>query len=184
MNNLFKYIKPNPYPLCTKYGYGIIPITTDKYEKANKRKVLRYIRHYGFDITETWSLDFTIMRWLSDHVGGFFRECGDRSTWDEIDLEGHSYDTSENCIEAEKARIQEFKKQLKEFLETANKDILVEFQDFVIPRLRYLSQHTHGYPVTYNNGNHWRLTLMEMANTFEMGYYDERFVEDFFLLWD
>lgn len=52
--DLFKGIKPNPPRLWSingRIGYGCV---------NSKRKYGRYIRKYGFDITEVWNLDCTI----------------------------------------------------------------------------------------------------------------------------
>lgn len=196
MNELFKHIKPNPYPLCTKYGYGCISVTRGEYYKANRRKVLRYIRHYGFDISETWNLDRTIMKWLSDHVGGFFRECGCKDTWNDVDFDGNGWDVKEitisnlgiynneallRCIEAEGARTEEYLKQLEQWLGTTQQ--YSEFIEFVIPRLIYLAQHSCGYPAYFGNFEEWQKMLKSIVVDFQKHKFDN-FVKYFFNLWD
>jgi hypothetical protein len=184
--DLFKYVKPNYYPIRTKLGYGCLNTSRKPYEKAKRRKVLRFLRKYKFDISETWSLDCTIMYWLSDNVGGFFRECGNQWDWGETDLEGNRWNegvATENFIKAEKLRQDEYLKRLKEYLINTNDGEYSRFIAFVIPRILHLSEHTNGYPTMYKNFEEWQKTMKEMVDELEKHNVD-KFIENFFSLWD
>ena len=179
---LFECIKPNPYTMKNKngnIGYGFLA------SKA-KRKYGRYIRKYGFDITETWSLDNTIASWLSDNVGGFFRKCGSFDDWSDYDLNGVPYkDTTMNLIvEAEDTRRDYFIKKLDEFLRGDNEELVLKFCKFVVPRIHFLADHTDGYPADSKSFESWQKQLHSMANKLETEHYSVEFLLHFFSLWD
>lgn len=189
MNKLFKCIKPNPYPMKGKggtFGYGCFT-TRKPLNKVNKRKLNRYYRKYGFDITETWNLDYVIHAWLSDNVGGFFRECGSIDSWSDYDLEGNEYTTknAENFFEGNEARHEEYQKQLKNYLLTCSDSDYIKFLGFVEPRLSYLMNHIDGYPGQFDNYNEWIATLAQMLNDLHPSTRNPNlFVEHVFSLWD
>ena len=197
---LFECIKPNPYPLKGRrfIGYGCIPKHKNKYDRVNKRKYGRYIRKYGFDLTETWSLDYTIAAWLSDNVGGFFRRCGLRDDWSDYDLEGNERENADTSdikklfkepknyrpfYQAEEAREEEFLKQLDNFLKTADKDIIKKFINFVVPRLMYLAQNAFGYPGDFKTFDEWQNCLKKMCEDLFNTGYSETFIKHFYSLW-
>ena len=182
----FKNIKPNPYPLKTKYGYGCIDVSRKKHHKVSKRNALRSIRNIGFDYSETWGLDYTMSAWLSDYVGGFFRQCGQIDSWASYNLEGTPLNLAKNtkeCIEAESARIEEFKAQLSNFLKT---DSLLrdKFIWFVYPRLEFLAEHSNGYPPHFDNYEAWKKCIKKMGQDLKYDKYSQDFIEHFFCLWD
>ena len=187
---LFKNIKPNPYPLCKKGSvYGCIETRRSKYgKKANKRKIGRYIRTYGFDLTETWNLDTVIHDWLSDHIGGFFRECGSIDSWSDYTLDGEPWDTVSNhvlCIQAEDARKDAYLNKVSEFLKS-NTNEVEKFKAFIIPRLRYFGRHVWGYPATdeFSTLESWQECISKIADELENIGYSESFIENYFGLWD
>jgi hypothetical protein len=189
MEECWKYIKPFKYPLKGSYnniGYGYRNKTRSKYKKRNIRKSYRDFRKYGFDTSETWSLDYTIMCWLSDNIGGFFRNCGSVDDWADCDLNGIEYDksTREAINTAYKTRCESFLKHLTELLEYAGPETFEKFTNFVIPRLDFLSKYTHGYPSKYSNIESWREIIQEMIRAFKYGTYSRFFIEEFFALWD
>lgn len=174
MDNIFKGIMPNPYPLRTKYGYGYL---------SDKRKILRYFRKYGFDISETWNLDETIAQWLSDNVGGFFRDCGRTSAWSEYDLDGNPVSYNEETVALEKARKNEYLKQLHNYLTTCSGENYLKFLEFIIPRLIYLVDHAYGYPDEFNTFKDWQNMLKSIV--VELSKRDiAKFVSNFYSLWD
>lgn len=197
--DLFGCIKSNPYPIKNRnfIGYGCIPNRKIKYNKVDRRKCGRYIRKYGFDITETWSLDYSIAAWLSDNVGGFFRKCGSVDDWSDYDLEGNKlvFDTKnlkkylESPVnykpfwEANEARKNEYLKQLDVFLKTSDKQILDKFITFVTPRLLYLAEHAWGYPGEFESFKTWQECIRKMANDFIIKRYSEDFIKHFYGLW-
>ena len=189
MNELFKCIKPNPYPMKGKggtIGYGCFT-TRKPGNKVNKRKLNRYYRKYGFDITETWNLDYTICAWLSDTVGSFFRECGSIDSWSDYDLEGNEYTIkiTEDFFKADELRHEEYQKQLKNYLLNCSDSDYIKFFDFVGPRLTYLMNHTDGYPGQFNSYDEWTGTLAQMHYNLSPSIRNlDLFVEHFFSLWD
>lgn len=192
MNNqeLFKDIKPIPWPTKGKngfLGYGCFPSQRSIYSQVDKRKRNRYIRKYGFDITESWSLDYTITRWLSDNIGGYFRECGYMDCWFEVDLEGNSWDPKSNpdpFIEAERARKEDYLRHLNNFIKESDKITIQKFIDFVVPRLDYLAKNTHGYPDNFKTFSEWQELLSKMVHDLQINHYSEEFIKYFFSLWD
>jgi hypothetical protein len=182
----FKYIKSNPYPLkdCKGFfGYGCIYNKQKRYNKVNRRKLNRYYRKYGFDITECWSLDYTIMAWLSDNIGGFFRECGIQDNWSDCDLEGNT-DDIKKIFEADDIRQQAYLEYLKYFLEhEITEEQWISFLMFISPRLNYLRQHTFGYPSGVDSFENWQNTLYKMEEDLHHKKFD-LFIEWFFALWD
>lgn len=188
MEDLFKNVKPNPKQVkgsrgCN-IGYGCF-YTRRKGFKVNKRKLNRWYRKYGFDITETWSLDYTIMAWLSDNVGGFFRECGDVDTWDDWDLDNNPR-TEENvlsCVKASSKRRQIFEEKLREFIEDTENPQYSKFVEFVIPRLKQLRNDAFGYPCTLNNTEEWKNVISQMIQDFETKQSSTYFISYFFSLW-
>jgi hypothetical protein len=177
---LFKGINPNPPRLWSingRIGYGCV---------SSKRKYGRYIRKYGFDITEVWNLDCTIACWLSDNVKGFFRECGDIVSWSCYDLEGNILDFDSNykdVIKAEQLRREEFQKQLKQFLLNANDEWYNKFSSYVIPRINFLSSTCHGYPSELESYEKWQEILRTMVINLEQKDVD-LLIKHFFSLWD
>ena len=189
MEKIFKNIKPNPYPMKNKggrIGYGCLYGKRTKYNKVAKRKVGRWIRKKGFNCSECWGLDYAISAWLSDYVGGFFRQCGQMDTWMDYDLEGNPLSLTKDtkdCIAAEEGRIAEFKTQLSNFLKADNllKD---KFVAFVCPRLKFLSEYSHGYPPSFSSYKDWQECLKGMCQDLEHDRYSEDFVKYFYCLWD
>lgn len=185
---IFKCIKPNPYPLKRdkgKLGYGYLSRRA-KYHKVNRRKALRQIRKYGFDITETWNLDNTIMMWLSDNVGGFFRECGNFDDWSNYDLNGVPYKEANPklIVEAEETRRDYFLDNLDMFLKDYTGPLKEKFIKFVIPRIHFLADHSCGYPAGVKSFESWQKQLHSIANKLETEHYSVGFLIHFFSLWD
>jgi hypothetical protein len=187
-DKLFGCIKPFPNPAKHSgrhIGYGCFE-TRHKGYKMNRRKLGRYIRKFGFDVTETWNLDNTIMCWLADNVGGFFRMCGPMESWSDYDLDGNEANYKENgkaVIEAEEARTECFIKSLEAWLGSCNDEIYNKFVDFVEPRLDFLAEHTNGYPVDFGNYGEWQGTLLKMSRDLRARDY-WLFTRYFFNLWD
>jgi hypothetical protein len=182
MEEIWKDVKPFSYPqkgINGYYNYGYSPKRRTRYYKLRKRKVYRQIRKYGFDVTECWNLYNTIMRWLSDNVGGFFRECGDENDWD-ANLNSSNYMV---VIELCKERQYSYQQHLKEYLESLTGDNYHQFLDFVIPRLVYFEKHFVGYPAKFNSDEEWNKILKEMVQGMCQNDY-KLFVENFFYLWD
>lgn len=183
-----KYIKPNTYPIKGSYnriGYGCISKKRVKFHKLGKRKAYRECRKFGFDLSEVWNLDCTILGWLSDNIGGYFRECGDPFTWDEVDLEGNSYkNNTEACMKAWFIRRNKFRYNLNNFLKNTDKETFKKFTQFVVPRLTILINNVHGYPGTMNSCEEWKETLDNMKCSFLLGGYSKDFIKYFFSLWD
>lgn len=188
IKNLFEHIKPFPTPAkhsARHIGYGCFE-TRHKGYKMNKRKLGRYIRKFGFDVTETWNLDNTIMCWLADNVGGFFRMCGPMDSWSDYDLDGNKANYKENgeaVIKAEQARTECFMKSLEAWLNNSDNDIYYRFVDFVEPRLEFLAGHTDGYPGDFDNYHEWQVTLFKMSRNLLVRNH-ELFTRYFFNLWD
>ena len=186
---LFECIKPNPYPTKDKSGYIGYGCLTNKRTKANivsKRKCGRYIRKYGFDITETWSLDYAIASWLSDNVGGFFRKCGSFDEWSDYDMFGTPYKEANPrfVVEAEEARRDHFLSELDIFLKDYTGPLKEKFIKFVVPRIRFLADHSCGYPSGFKSFESWQECLHTMANNLETKQYSIKFIDYFFSLWD
>lgn len=169
------------------YGYR------HKNVNKEKRKAFRSIRKYGFDTSECWNFDTTIMRYLSDKVGGFFRECGSPDDWGNYDLEGNSWETiikyttkeyyAENLIKADNLRVETYKEHLKEFLNTEEGHKVIF--EFITPRLFYFIKHHQGYPALegIESDEQWTEILKEMDYQLSM-FNSELFVKYFFSLWD
>ena len=192
MNNLFTCI-----PSFKKIEKGTNNYINYGYRRKNvnkeKRKALRSIRKYGFDTSECWNLDTTIMRYLSDKVGGFFRECGSPDDWGNYDLEGNFVETiikyttkeyyAENFIKAYNLRVETYKEHLKEFLDTEEgRKVIFEF---ITPRLYYFIKHHQGYPVLegIESDEEWTEILKEIDYQLSM-FNSDLFVKYFFDLWD
>ncbi len=190
MEDLFKNIKPLPYPVKGGYGrlgYGVFLSRRSRFGRVNKRKRNRYIRKYGFDISETWSLDYTTACWMSDNVGGYFRKCGQMDHWYDFDLEGNTYTPDSDCsvfIAAENARKNDYLKHLDDFIKSGDSGVVKRFIAFIVPRLSYLAKNTHGYPPYFETIDKWRGVLLKMAEDFKVNSYSKDFTENFFLLWD
>lgn len=187
--NPFEYVKPNPYPMKNKsgrIGYGYLTNKRTKFNKVSKRKCGRYIRKYGFDITETWSLDYTIASWLSDNVGGFFRKCGIFDDWSDYNLNGVPYKetTLDSITEAEETRRDYFLDELETFLRDYTGPLKEKFCKFVVPRIHFLADHTHGYPAGVKSFESWQKQLHSIANKLETEHYSIGFLNHFFSLWD
>lgn len=191
MEENWKYTKPFSYPMKGFYGhfnYGFRPKKRKPGYKCQKRKVLREIRHYGFDTSECWELATVIMWYLSDTVGGYFRECGDADEWYMTDIEGNEYpdgvhtsETFQLYVNAEDLRKEDYKKHLEEYLATGGK--YQEFLDFVIPRLIYFTKHHQGYPGNFSSEEEWTEILKTMIE--DLFKCDTKlFIKYFFNLWD
>ena len=175
MGEIWKNVKPFSYPqkgINGYYNYGYSPKRRTRYYKLKKRKVYRQIRKYGFDATECWNLYHTIMRWLSDNVGGFFRECGDENDW--------MSRTPCNFTEAMQLfnkRQESYKKHLEKCLMSND-----EAYRFIIPRLVYFRNHHVGYPGQFGSNEEWSEILEGMIQGMCQND-NELFVEHFFYLW-
>lgn len=184
MEEIWNNVKPFSYPqkgINGYYNYGYSPRKRTRYYKLKRRKVYRQIKKYGFDATECWNLYSTIMRWLSDNVGGFFRECGDEDEWDK-DLTTDNY---KEIIELANKREESYKEHLTEHLESLEKeDEWDTFIDFVIPRLTYFENHFGSYPAKFNTGEEWHIVLKKMIEELDWNTDSTLFVEYFFNLWD
>ncbi len=192
MEEIWKYTKPFSYPMkgangCVGYGYRTRKRKPN--QKAQKRKIGRDIRHYSFDTSECWELYTTVMEYLSDNGGGFFRTCGNADDWYLFDAQGNPYPekatTKEELVpffDAEAARRKSYKKHLCAYLEL-NPEHYLSFLHFIIPRLIYFESHHQGYPEPFNSDEEWRLTLRQMIVDLTKGN-DKLFIEYFFNLWD
>lgn len=187
MNDLFTNVPPfkkieKGANNCINYGYR------HKNVNKEKRKAFRDIRKYGFDTSECWNLDITIMRYLSDRIGGFFRECGSPDDWGNYDTKGNYWDNVTNgdhsdFIKANNLCVETYKEYLKEFLITEEgREIIFKF---IIPRLLYFIQHHQGYPALegVNSDKEWTEILKEMEWQLSIGNPD-LFIKYFFNLWD
>lgn len=202
MEECWKAIKPYSHN-NSFYGYGYRRKKRKKSLRVEKRKYLRSIRKHGFDTSETWNLDTTIMKWLAEHVGCFFRLCGNTDDWEMYDIEGNEWKPSfsennfddyingvkdehfDKCQDAAKLRYESFKKHLKGFLDHGEEDVLKQFRSWIVPRIEYLSKNTDGYPpYDFETMKDWTNALKEMAEAFKKGSYDKRFIDNFFYLWD
>lgn len=187
MDNLFNCIPPfkkiekgtNNY---INYGY------LSKNVNKEKRKALRSIRKYGFDTSECWNFDTTIMRYLSDKVGGFFRECGSPDDWGNYDTKGNPWDSITNSdysdfIKAYVLRVETYKEHLKDFLNTEEGHQVIF--EFIIPRLFYFIGHHEGYPALegIDTDEEWVEILKEM-NYQLSSFKTDLFIKYFFNLWD
>jgi hypothetical protein len=176
--SIWKDVKPFSYPQkgadsCFNYGYRY------KYrkpeQKLQKRKVYRQYRKLGFDASETWNLCDTIMRYLSDNVGGFFRKCGNADDWFDENT------SSKEAVTLEDLRIESYKQHLEEYLSTTQD--YHKFLDFVIPRLLYFTKHRCCYPCMCDSDDKWEKILKEMMENLVNSDYN-LFVKYFFCLWD
>ncbi len=177
-SNYHKRMKPNIYPLKGAYGRIGYGCTNEK------RKAYRNIRRLGFDISETWNLDITIASWLSDNIGGYFRECGSPDTWYDEDLEGNpiNYNNEESvnrCFKASIDRRKAFLYHLEVYLKSENID---DFISFVLPRLKFFAKHIDGHPaeITFRE---WKFVLNDMIECFENKTYSNYFIKYFYYLW-
>ena len=179
-----------------KFNYGCITKKPSRdYKKRYIRKARRQMRKYGFDSSETWNLDYTIMTWLSDNFGGFFRICGCPDNWGHYDLDGNDYDfwkyrNTEGYYEKMKewntTRYDSFYKHLRDFLNNLTDDNKKKLSNFCCPRLRYLAKHMHGWPAgnDFPKFEDWKNEIENMACKLEEGTYSEYFITYFFNLWD
>lgn len=186
---VFKYTKPFLNPMKGRnghFGYGYYNKRSRGYFWCGpqKRQYLRDLRRYGFDTSDNFSLYRTIMLWLSDNIGGMFRQCGDSTDWEDNTLDGTPWcytlkgneDLAEKCIEAGEARKEFYKELLDEFLTSGNNKQIEAFRGFVIPRLRYFSQEINW---TLNeNGD----DVVAMVAAFEKGEY-KLFIDNIFSLY-
>ncbi len=181
MNNLFKNIKPNPKQIKANRSYGCL--WDIRY--GDKRKLNRYYRKYGFDITETWSLDYTIMCWLSDNVKGFFRECGNPNDWFDYDEDNNPRNDNniKSCINAEIKRIKAYQEELHKFTEDIENPVYNKFIEFIIPRLEFLKNNAFSYPADFNNIKEWKNAIAQMIQDFKVKQLSTYFVKYFFSLW-
>lgn len=178
-----------------RIGYGFRYKHKRPYDKMQKRKAYREIKKYGFDLSETWSLDYTIMLWLSDTFGGFFKICGCCDNWAHYDLDGnyidfwdHKDDKNhyDNMYKYETTRYNSFRKHLNDLLNTNDPKVISKFSEFCSPRLRILAKFSHGWPSgeKYKNYEDWINVIIDMADKFDNGTYSQNFIDDFFCLWD
>ena len=187
MNNLFACI-----PSFKKIEKGANNYINYGYRRKNvnkeKRKALRNIRKYGFDTSECWNFDTTIMRYLSDNFGEFFRECGSPDDWGNYDTKGNHWDyvidgDYSAFFKAGNLRVEAYKEHLKEFLDTEEGHKVIF--EFITPRLLYFIKHHDGYPALegIDSDEEWTEILKEMD--FQLGSYKtDLFVKYFFNLWD
>ena len=115
------------------------------------------------------------MRWLSDNVGGFFRECGDEEDWNEF-YTMHDFKKAMQLVEKRKKSYEE---HLEEYLKTDNG----EAYRFIMPRLLYFGKTQIGYPAALYSKEEWDKILKEMVQGMWQNDY-KLFVENFFYLWD
>lgn len=167
---------------CINYGYR------RKNVNKEKRKAFRSIRKYGFDSSECWNLDITIMRYLSDKFGGFFRECGSPDDWCNYDTKGNHWDSVVNddysdFIKGYNLRVETYKEYLKKFLTTEEGHKVIF--EFITPRLVYFIQHLQAYPALegINSLEEWREILKEMDYQLN-SYKTDLFIKYFFQLWN
>lgn len=178
--SIWENVKPFSYPQkgadgCFNYGYRYNYRKPG--QKLQKRKVYRQCRKLGFDISETWNLGDTIMRWLSDNVGGFFRECGKSYDWFDTDI------NSKEAVILEGLRIECYLLHLKNYLYTRNQSNY-KFANFVVPRLIYFRNHHVGYPAQFNSDEEWNSILDRIIDDVKWGIDYDLFIEYFFNLWD
>ena len=190
MESCWNHIVPNLFPLKGRrgyIGYGCRKKHKDPFHRCGRRQSYRDFRKHGFDTSETWSLDYAAAGWLSDNVGGFFRQCGSIDSWEDINLDGDRWEYGKDIktfIEAGQTRRASFLVHLEEFLNSGDREKYLQFITFIIPRLRYMINHTHGYPVDYENLDSWKQSLNEMIDKFKEGTYSKQFIDNFFFLWD
>ncbi len=185
MEDIWKGI--NPYHCDDFFGNGFRNKKRKRGFRVEKRKYLRDLRKVGFDTTELWSLDSTIIKWLAKKEGGFFKRCGNPEDWDMLELGGAKWNSSDKfsfdrCNKAYKARIKSFKEHLRKYL---NKNS-PEFASFIIPRLRSFAKNADGYPALckeIKTLEDWQNIINDMADKFEQGTYSENFIKYFFNLW-
>lgn len=185
---IFKGIKPNPYPLKRdkgKLGYGYLCKRT-KGRKVTRKKALRKIRKYGFDVSETWNLYITIASWLSDNVGGFFRKCGYFEDWSDYDLDGKPYkdSTLDDIDLAVATRKHYFIGELDNFLHNGDRNLVKRFIQFVVPRIEYFAKNAQGYPLTVASFEKWQECLDIMAKMLKNFHRSTDFLIYYFSLWD
>lgn len=164
-------IKPFKYPMKganNMIGYGCSSKKRRSGYKRKYKRQLRDFRKFGFDTSECWSLDYTLMCWLSDNVGGFFRECGSPDDW---------------TIEEEKVMVPKFEGELKKWLDSKDENF-DGFTSFVIPRINWLIKYSHGFPAMLDSFEEWTNILQEMNEAFKNDTYSEKFITYFFNLWD
>lgn len=180
---LFENIQPFPKQIkgsrSFRIGYGYCT-TRNPYYKSSKRRLNKYYRKYGFDITETFDLDATIMYWMSDNVGGFFRECGNPEDWCGLIENLSSIEKVTNLYKARKA---EYLSQLYKYLSDCTEDEYRKFLNFVTPRILYLRKHTHGYPAQFNSIADWQQELKTMWIKLLQKNIN-KFIDNFYSLWD
>lgn len=190
-----------PFCKCEKGAYNIInygyrskhrsPCKT----KCEKRKAYRQIRKYGFDFSELWSLDLTIMRLMSDTYGGFWRMIGNHDNWNDYDLDCNYVDFWQNSNNPEyfekmtlwsRTRHDSFKLHLRDFLNNMSPGEFQEYAAFVSPRLRKLADIIHGWPADdkFPTFEEWQTEIRNMATHFDNGTYSESYIEYYFSSWD
>ena len=198
IEDFWKGVKPHHKPekgFNGVIGYGCRRKTRSRFDKSQKRKAYREIRKYGFDLSEVWNLDCTIMSWLSDEFGGFFTICGSSDNWSNYDMEGNYVDFWENykadgyiqnAAEWEKIRTESFMKHLKDLLDNASEEDKKKIAEFCSPRLRKLADITHGWPPSddFHTFEDWKKEIYNMADKLDEGEYSEYFISYFFSLWD
>ena len=176
--SIWENVKPFSYPQkgadgCFNYGYRYN--CRKPGQKLQKRKVYRQCRKLGFDASETWNLCDSIMRYLSDNVGGFFRECG--NDWFDLDI------NTKEAAALENLRMESYKLHLKDYLYTRNQSHY-EFVNFVVPRLIYLRNHYTGYPAKFDYSVEWDSILDKIIEDVKQSIDYDLFIEHFFNLWD
>lgn len=195
IEGFWKYTKPfrnTEKGTDNRFGYGFYERRYRRDFKKGltntKRHYLRTMRKIGFSPSETWNLDCTIMRWLSDEFGGFFRECGSQEGWTTYSLDGvHRRELPmEIIIESNKVRVESYKSHLRGLLDNANSETLRKIASFCVPRLKVLKKYKISYPCgdDIKSMEDWDDILDKMILGFEEGSYDDLFIEYFFALWD
>lgn len=190
-----------PFSKCEKgaynnINYGYRSKRRNSYKtKCEKRKTFRQIKKYGFDLSELWGLDVTIMRWMSDTYGGFWRMVGNPDSWNDYDLDCNYVDFWQNRNNPEyfekmtlwsRTRYDSYKLHLRDFLENMSSEEFEQYAAFVSPRLRKLADIIHGWPSgeKFPTFEDWQNEIRNMANRFDNGTFSESFIEYFYSLWD
>lgn len=157
-----------PFSNNEKGKYGNINYGFQKRKSKYRRKAYRQIRKQGFDNSEVWSLDCTIMCWLSDTFGGYFRMVGERNNW----YDGKDYEKYES-------RQEEYCQYLDNFYQA----YFPEINYFVLPRLKVLYKTHREYPC-YLTAEKWDDILKQMINSMEQNQYTPLLSKYLFNLWD
>ena len=169
-NILWNDVKPFNKPEKGKWGigYGYCKRHISK-GYHNYRKAFRQIRKLGFDKSEVWNLDCTIMRWLSDTYGGYFTKVGDPNYWDEI-CNNDLYN----------ARIEDYLNHFEEIYKSDSEKV----SKFILPRLIVLKKGLCGYPGNIESFEKWTEILDSIIESLKKNEWNPSLKEYFFSLWD